>query len=256
MKSAAVNFDFPQSFLLVPLVPLVGLVGWFWPRLGLFQPLRIIIVLLLVTLLAGPHVRKQQNALDLVVLLDRSESTENLIDKGLRGWADILEDAKPGQKDTLRFVNYAAEIADAGIDGSSFTGSRKLTRTGLVLSNLASQVDGKKPTRVLLFTDGYSTEPLIEAAAQLKERGVPLDFRVIFFVGEQGGGFLIAGGKRSFGSGGYFQSEIDDLLPVSMELKSEHRKLAVALAIVMDRSGSMGMGVAGGNKAGGEDKFR
>jgi hypothetical protein len=31
-----------------------------------------------------------------------------------------------------------------------------------------------------------------------------------------------------------------------MELKSEHRKLAVALAIVMDRSGSMGMGVAGG----------
>ena len=67
-----------------------------------------------------------------------------------------------------------------------------------------------------------------------------------FFVREQGGGLLMAGGEHSFGSGGYFQSPIDALLPVSMELKSEHRKLAVALAIVMDRSGSMSVGVGGG----------
>lgn len=411
MKSVSVSFDFPESFLLIPLV---GLVGWFWPRLGLFRPLRTFILLLLVTMLAGPRLQKQQNALELVVLLDRSASTEDLIDKGLPGWADILEKSKPGRKDTLRFVNYAAEIAEAGVDGSSFTGSRKLTRTGLALSNIAAQVDGEMPTRVLLFTDGFSTEPLTEAAAQLRKRGVPLDFRLIrdettedsrlarlsfpgrvqvgepflisvlvrsneegavplvlrrngqtlvetdvevkdgvgtveftdrlatvgayeydaeirpakdahpgnnrmkrwieitggprlllvskyvddpvagamadmdfdvnvvsdfnqlkpgllggtravifnnvpaheipndfmksldFFVREQGGGFLMAGGKRSFGSGGFFQSEIDALLPVSMELKSEHRKLAVALAIVMDRSGSMGVGVAGG----------
>ncbi|HVJ45765.1 MAG TPA: VWA domain-containing protein, partial [Luteolibacter sp.] len=64
-----------------------------------------------------------------------------------------------------------------------------------------------------------------------------------FFVREQGGGFLMAGGKRSFGSGGYFESPIDPLLPVSMELKNEHRKLSVALAIVLDRSGSMSVNV-------------
>jgi hypothetical protein len=56
----------------------------------------------------------------------------------------------------------------------------------------------------------------------------------------------MVGGKHSFGSGGYFQSSVDPLLPVSMELKNEHRKLTVALAIVLDRSGSMGVGVAGG----------
>ena len=50
----------------------------------------------------------------------------------------------------------------------------------------------------------------------------------------------MAGGKQSFGSGGYYQSAVDSLLPISMELKSEHRKLAVALAVVIDRSGSMG----------------
>lgn len=53
------------------------------------------------------------------------------------------------------------------------------------------------------------------------------------------------GGKYSFASGGYFGSPVEPLLPVSMELKQEHRKLAVALAIVMDRSGSMGMSVSG-----------
>ena len=41
----------------------------------------------------------------------------------------------------------------------------------------------------------------------------------------------MAGGKKSFAAGGYFESAIDPLLPVSMELKQEHRKLMVAMAI-------------------------
>ena len=66
------------------------------------------------------------------------------------------------------------------------------------------------------------------------------------FVNVQGGGLLMAGGKFSFGSGGYFESPIDPLLPVSMELREDHRTLSVAMAIVMDRSGSMAASVAGG----------
>jgi hypothetical protein len=60
-----------------------------------------------------------------------------------------------------------------------------------------------------------------------------------FFINEQGGGLLMAGGRNSFGSGGYFASAVDALLPVSMELRKEQRKLAAAMAIAMDRSGSM-----------------
>jgi len=67
-----------------------------------------------------------------------------------------------------------------------------------------------------------------------------------FFVKEQGGGLLMAGGPQSFGAGGYFESQIDPLLPVSMELREEHRKLAVAMAIVLDRSGSMAVSAGGG----------
>ncbi|MCP5548489.1 MAG: VWA domain-containing protein [Akkermansiaceae bacterium] len=405
------NFSSPEFFLLLPAF---ALAGWFWRGLRLHSPLRALMLLLAVTALAGPSIRRQKNSLDLHVLLDRSDSTEDLVDGNLPEWRRLLESSKPGRDDTLRFVNYGAEVAELGSDGSSFTGSRKLTRSGLALSTIAAQAASDRPARVLLFTDGFSTEPLQEAANQLEARGIPVDFRLIrdesqrdfrisrftfpervqigepflitvlvrgsedgtiplvmhrngrtlmetevtvkdgtgsveftdrivaagsyeyqaeirpendahpgnnrnsrwievaggpglllitryqndpaakafesqdfevrtvsdpsqlhpgmlsgaravvfnnvpaheipqdfikaldFFVREQGGGLMMAGGERSFGSGGYFQSPIDPLLPVSMELKSEHRKLAVALAIVMDRSGSMSVGVAGG----------
>ena len=405
------TFSAPEYFLLIPAL---ALAGWFWRGLKLHSPLRAILLLLAILALAEPVIQHQQNSLDLYVLLDRSDSTEDLIDKGLPEWKRLLEESKPSRRDTLRFINYASEVAEVGADGSSFTGSRKLTKSGLALQSIAAQTDEKRPSRVLLFTDGYSTEPLHEAAAQMQARGIPLDFRLIrdekendfrlahisfpervqvgepflisltvrgsadetfplilrrngqlltespvtlingmatveftdrisrsggfeyqaeirpskdahpgnnqtnrwieitggprivlatrytddpvakalstldftvetvtdlsqlkpgllagaravifnnipahevpndfmksldFFVREQGGGFMMAGGDHSFGSGGYFQSPIDSLLPVSMELKSEHRKLAVALAIVMDRSGSMSVGVAGG----------
>lgn len=405
------TFTSPEYFLLIPAL---ALVGWFWRGLKLHSPLRAILLLLAIVALAEPIIQHQRNSLDLYVLLDRSDSTEDLIDKGLPEWRDLLEKHKPSRHDTLHFINFAAEVAELGADGSSFTGSRKLTKTALALQSIAAQTDEKRPSRVLLFTDGYSTEPLQEAAAQMQARGIPLDYRLIreetendariarigfpervqvgepflisitvrggsdatfplvlrrngriltessvtlvngqatveftdritrgggfeyqaeirpeadahpgnnrvtrwieitggprivlatryqddpvakaltaldftvetvsdptqlkpgllagaravifnnvpaheipadfmksldFFVREQGGGFLMAGGQQSFGSGGFFQSPIDPLLPVSMELKSEHRKLAVALAIVIDRSGSMSVGVGGG----------
>lgn len=66
------------------------------------------------------------------------------------------------------------------------------------------------------------------------------------FVEERGGGLLMTGGEASFGVGGYHLSQVDELLPVSMELRQEHRKMAIGMAIVMDRSGSMSATVAGG----------
>ena len=77
---------------------------------------------------------------------------------------------------------------------------------------------------------------------------IPAEFLAAmdFFITAQGGGLMMAGGKFSFGAGGYFQSALDALLPVSMELREEHRKLAVAMAIVLDRSGSMAAGAGPG----------
>ncbi len=67
-----------------------------------------------------------------------------------------------------------------------------------------------------------------------------------YYVREQGGGLLMCGGKQSFGSGGYFSSAIDAILPVSMEQKKDKMKMITAMSIVMDRSGSMATSAAGG----------
>lgn len=66
---------------------------------------------------------------------------------------------------------------------------------------------------------------------------------LVDFVEERGGGLLVTGGRASFGRGGYYRSPLDPLLPVSLELRQEHRKQAVAMSIVMDRSGSMSVQV-------------
>lgn len=413
MPHNIMTFSAPEWFLLLPTLTLLGLV---WRKLQLWKPLRVLLLATLTILLADPRVDKQQDTLDLWVMLDRSDSTEDLIDKGLPEWKKLLELSKPSRHDRLRFIDYAAEIAEQkpGTETAVYTGSRKLTRTNLALQNILALVSENRPSRILTFTDGYSTEPLAEAAAKLSRQGIPMDYRLIrdettddfrvarlhlptrtqvgepfvldvtirghtdaeipllikrngqtlsetkvklingtgraeftdrisrtgsyqytaqiitkkdahpgnnhterwievvggprvllvtkytndplaaalrdqdydvqivsepsslrvgqlagarsvifnnvpafeipakfqnalnFYIREQGGGFMMVGGKQSFGSGGYFQSAVDNLLPVSMELKNEHRKLSVAMAIVMDRSGSMAITAGGG----------
>lgn len=54
-----------------------------------------------------------------------------------------------------------------------------------------------------------------------------------------GVGFMMVGGKNSFGLGGYFKSPIERLLPVEMEIKGKQQLPSLGLIIVMDRSGSM-----------------
>lgn len=52
---------------------------------------------------------------------------------------------------------------------------------------------------------------------------------------------LVTGGPNSFGMGGYHRSVLDSLLPVEMELRNELRRGNMAVAMALDRSGSMSM---------------
>ncbi|MGV3487520.1 MAG: VWA domain-containing protein [Tuberibacillus sp.] len=54
-----------------------------------------------------------------------------------------------------------------------------------------------------------------------------------------GVGFIMTGGENSFGLGGYFETPIEDILPVDMQVKSKKKMPSLGLAIVIDRSGSM-----------------
>ncbi len=54
-----------------------------------------------------------------------------------------------------------------------------------------------------------------------------------------GGGLIMLGGPNSFGVGGYYRTPIEEMLPVRLKSPDEEEKQSSALAIVMDRSGSM-----------------
>ncbi len=57
-----------------------------------------------------------------------------------------------------------------------------------------------------------------------------------------GVGFCMVGGENSFGLGGYRRTVVEDMLPVSLEIRKMQRFPPVTVALVIDRSGSMGEG--------------
>jgi hypothetical protein len=81
------------------------------------------------------------------------------------------------------------------------------------------------------------------SAEKIGEQGMQT---IASWVTETGAGMMMTGGKNAYGPGGYFKSPLEPIMPISMELRQEHRKLSLAIAIAMDRSGSMAVQVGGG----------
>ncbi len=61
------------------------------------------------------------------------------------------------------------------------------------------------------------------------------------YVRDLGGGLVVVGGAESYGMGGYYKTPLEEALPVEMQIKDQERFPSVSIAIVIDRSGSMGM---------------
>ena len=130
-------------------------------------------------------------------------------------------------------------VSSAGED----SGIVKLLRGGAV------EVVGKTPEQCK-----WSLEELSQFSAVLVENvpaggiGMSGMETLASWVEETGSGLAMTGGQKSYGPGGYFKSPLERVMPVSMELRREHRKLSVAVVVALDRSGSMAMPAGGGRK--------
>jgi len=396
------------------LVPLIAFLIWYARSIEWMRPLRLICLALLVLALCDPQISRFSPGLDLWVLVDQSSSAVDALaahDAEIEG---LLTRSK-GSADNIHFLDFAENAEERDTESERvYEGNRDSTRLAHAIEVALTHIKPDQAARLLVLTDGYSTEPLAGLELRLNKQQVPLDYRLLespdvqdyqvdylhtaqrvrsgepfliefqvsghpdasvpyqisrdgqviaqgtlnvedsagslrftdrvsapgahryqvqitpahdalsgnnsgqswvevtsgprvllvtnypddpliatlrqekievdvqtdlkalnpgllsgakaiilnnvpayqippdflaaidFFVKEQGGGRLMAGGKNSYGSGGYFKSSVDDLLPVSMELRTEHRKLSVAMAIVMDRSGSMSLAVSKG----------
>ncbi|ETX04228.1 MAG: hypothetical protein ETSY2_30005, partial [Candidatus Entotheonella gemina] len=405
-----ITFAAPLWALFV--LPLLA-IGWYQRHLRLWEPLRALCLLLLVLLFMQPRLRTTTEGLDLWVLVDRSDSAADRLTRHLPEWETLIHSARTAQ-DRLIWVDYAdTPVRRSASDTTVYAGDTSQTHLTQAIRYAQSQMDTSRASRLLVLSDGYSTEPLHDIAERLAQYQVPLDYRLLtprgvrdvrisrfelpaqvqasegfmfeahltgntdgpvpyvitrngvrvhrgtaqvqdgrgvvqfsdrihtvgahpyridihpepdahpgnntatgwvdvqggrhvllitrypddpittvlkqhhinlkvvtqpselhvghltgtravilnnvaayhiptdflraldVFVRVQGGGLLMAGGKHAFGAGGYYGSAIDPLLPVAMELREEHRQYPVAMAIVMDRSGSMSAGVPG-----------
>jgi hypothetical protein len=59
------------------------------------------------------------------------------------------------------------------------------------------------------------------------------------YVRDLGGGLIAVGGPTSYGVGGYYHTPLEELLPVSMQIKDEQRRPSLAIVFIIDHSGSM-----------------
>jgi len=159
----------------------------------------------------------------------------------------LLAEAVVGERDRLPLNNRAqAALAVAGGervlviggDGQPGNVSRALEAAGL-----AVLTRGEGP---LALGDLVGCSALVLDEVPADRLGADGLAAIGTWVEHLGGGLLMTGGRRSFGAGGYRASPVERVLPVTMELRDEHRKLAVAMAIAIDISGSMTAPVAGG----------
>lgn len=59
------------------------------------------------------------------------------------------------------------------------------------------------------------------------------------YVRHTGGGLIVTGGENSYALGNYYNTVLEELLPVSMELKTDSQTPDLGMVMVVDHSGSM-----------------
>ncbi len=153
---------------------------------------------------------------------------------------DATDDRRPANNRAVGALRVSGgeRVLVIGGDGTPGNIARALSAAGM---------------RVQTRAEGPVTLADLSGASALVLEQVPADRlghagmeAIAQWVEHLGGGLVLTGGRRGFGVGGYHRSPVERVSPVTMEIRDEQRKLSVAMAITMDRSGSMAVGAGGG----------
>ncbi|HEV2667819.1 MAG TPA: VWA domain-containing protein, partial [Blastocatellia bacterium] len=168
---------------------------------------------------------------------------------GAQGYTIRISGAQNGAGDDPVPENNSAKVL-VGVQGprplllvssSPNSGFARLLSAGGMKVKLAAPEDCEWSLDSLAQYSGALIENI--PAEKITNSGME---SIASWISEAGAGLMMTGGKHAYGPGGYFKSPLEPVLPVSMELRQEHRKLALAIVVAMDRSGSMAVPVGGG----------
>ncbi len=172
-----ITFAAPLWALLA--LPLLA-IGLTQRQLRLWEPLRAFCLILVVFALMQPRLRTLTTGLDLWVLVDRSASAADRLTRHLAEWETLIRQDAHTAQNRLVWIDYAdTPIRRSTSDTTIYTGNASRTHLAQAIRYAQAQMDASRPSRLLVLTDGYSTEPLHGIAEQLAQQHVPLDYRLL-----------------------------------------------------------------------------
>ena len=150
---------------------------------------------------------------------------EGFADNQLAGNDEALALANVRGQPSLLYIEGDVDQSHYLTDAMAKEGLRLQTRTA---AGIPDSLEG------LAGFDGVILSDV--SARELTDRQMGL---LRDYVERLGGGFLMIGGPRSFGVGGYYRTPIEEILPVKIKASDSQVQYATALAMVIDRSSSM-----------------
>jgi len=136
----------------------------------------------------------------------------------------------------------AAVLVLEGAPGNGQAVRQALTEQGITVNTLPASRLPTDPASL----DNYQGIVLVDAPAsawssdQMKA--------IQSYVHDRGRGLVVLGGKHSFGPGGYSDTALDAVLPVSSVPPSEKQQMSVSVLLIIDKSGSMTLDAGGTEK--------
>jgi uncharacterized membrane protein len=127
----------------------------------------------------------------------------------------VVYSADHGGEDEIRFLRSALEEAGLAVD------TTEVNNIPIGLAPLA-QYDSIIMGNV----------PATELSNQRMET-------IQSYVRDLGGGLVVSGGRNTYGPGGYFQTPLEETLPVEMQIRDQQRLPQMTLVYLLDTSGSM-----------------
>ncbi|MBV9172132.1 MAG: VWA domain-containing protein [Chloroflexi bacterium] len=187
-------------------------------------------------------VQNNQIAEQQVSLQPGSNAFSFQIQAGTAGLSDV-EASIQADQDTLTQNNQARAVVEVQgpprvlvaeqRDGEGATIAAALTSAGMRVETHPA-TDLPETVEAL---GSYSAVVLADVSAETLTDGQQTTLRS--FVRDLGRGLLAIGGDTSYGQGSYLGSALDDVLPVRSSVRSHRDQGRIALALVLDRSGSM-----------------
>ncbi|HEX6275190.1 MAG TPA: VWA domain-containing protein [Polyangiaceae bacterium] len=112
------------------------------------------------------------------------------------------------------------------------------------LEGAAFRVDVKGPTGIPADVPGLIAYDLVTLSDIPASDLSPTQLAALAsYVRDLGGGLLLFGSDRAMGPGGYGKTPVEEVSPVSFDVKQERRRASLAEIIAVDYSGSMSMRV-------------